>query len=358
LLGAACDQSPIFFEISREVKPTDPRIKGNPTHIVEIGNSLYVASRRNGTIYRYYTGRWSSFSSKGGSILELATDGTYLYALTGSDPMSSTSVSKYKVSDDSAQPDDPPRWEKYLIANAGLIHTIYGAGTDETNGKLFAWTNSKKLVVYDDDTGWHELKRGVDFLNGVAYWDGTYYLAVTGGIYTFDGNTLSESVLPNTQGNVVAVMSVGNRLVALYSGDFLRFSDSYQSGSPVNFAENNYVSSPHFSGSIGLWTDPVNPANSLLLVGVRGGSYSTSHGYREIPLTDGSLNTNKLDFQTPGKNSPSSVNDNDRYGSTIGIHVITALHQAQDGRLFAATTKKGLWSYKERDGTPVWNAEE
>jgi hypothetical protein len=63
-------------------------------------------------------------------------------------------------------------------------------------------------------------------------------------------------------------------------------------------------------------------------------------------------------FQTPGSGFPSSVNDDDRYSSTIGIHVITALHQAKDGVLFAATTKNGLWSYRTHDGKVVWNAEE
>jgi hypothetical protein len=34
------------------------------------------------------------------------------------------------------------------------------------------------------------------------------------------------------------------------------------------------------------------------------------------------------------------------------------MHQAKDGRLFAATNKNGLWSYKGRGGKNVWNAEE
>jgi hypothetical protein len=313
----------------------------------------------------YETGEWYSISVGSRDILELATDGTYLYALTG-EPISSSAVLRYQPSEN---PHDTPAWETLNRAvsgrssNLGFIQTICGAvDVDDVGnvvgGKLFASTNNQ-LVVYEGDAGWRELKTNINLLNGVAYLDSTYYLAVkTEGIYTFDGG-LSGSVLPNTDGNVVAVMPVKDRLVALYSEGGVQVSNPNSGGSLVSFPGSKDGTSTTFSGSIGLWQDRDTPTNNLLLVGIQGGYMSTIHGYREIPLdAAGFLNPDNLPFQTPGSKSLSSVNNNDRYNSTIGIHVITALHQAKDGRLFAATTKNGLWSYKKRDGKNVWNAEE
>ena len=43
LLWGSCNQDPIFYGISLEVEPVDPRIVGMPTHIVAIGDTFYTA---------------------------------------------------------------------------------------------------------------------------------------------------------------------------------------------------------------------------------------------------------------------------------------------------------------------------
>ena len=41
----SCSQSPIFFEVSNEVEPKEPLIKGAPSAIVEFKSGIYVARK-------------------------------------------------------------------------------------------------------------------------------------------------------------------------------------------------------------------------------------------------------------------------------------------------------------------------
>ncbi|MDR1030274.1 MAG: hypothetical protein LBL76_05320, partial [Treponema sp.] len=89
LLFCSCNQDPIFYGISLEVEPVDPRIVGMPSNIVAAAGKVYVASKFNESIHVYEGTGWRRISGPGGRIIELATTDTKVYALTG-EPGSST----------------------------------------------------------------------------------------------------------------------------------------------------------------------------------------------------------------------------------------------------------------------------
>jgi hypothetical protein len=324
----SCDQSPIFYAISQEEKPKKPLIPGNPTNIVEFGGNLYVASRFSRNIYKYENGGWSKILSPGDRIVELAATTTDLYALTG-EPTSSTTVWKRDSSGD---------WKN--INSTGVVQTIYGAGS-------YVFASTKEGIYYYGGSGdFQSLNLSLSdgqFLNGVALDNSTYCLAISGkGIYTFANSSLSSDPVTGTSGKlVVGIIKVGSKIVAVTRGGEILYSDSNSFASASTGAT--------FSGSMGLWKEN---STSLLLVGIRGGSSSTVHGYREIALdSSGEFDTGKMGLGTPGK----TVSSTDKYTSTMGLHVITSIRQAADGVLFASTNKNGLWKLYN-DG--VWNAQD
>ncbi|MDR0785091.1 MAG: hypothetical protein LBE74_04305 [Treponema sp.] len=331
----SCDQDHIFYKISQEVKPTDPRIMGGPTAIVQLGAKLYSTSRMGGTVHVYENDSWSRLPSPGGKILELATDNISLFVLIG-EPMETTYIKKY----------DGTAWDEVVHGN---FETIIGAGDETSGGRIFAAT--KTAVDAYDTGGLNGTMSPGALLMGAAYLNGVYYLAVAEkGIFTYDGVKFSPSAVSGSVGkNTVGVLTVGNEVVAVTRfGEILR-GDS--SGFTVALSAGSYL-----TGGMGLWEE--NGTNTLLLVGLQGYSISTVLGYREIVLEQGALPKKPSIFK-PGLHSPSTVSNADKYDSTIGIHVVTDIAQAADSKiLFAATTKNGLWSYRFRDGSDVWNAEE
>ncbi|MDR0707448.1 MAG: hypothetical protein LBF60_06205 [Treponema sp.] len=348
----SCDQSPIFYAIYQEVKPKDPRVKGNPTNMAELHEIMYVASRFGKSVHRYNKeGAWiAAIPSPGGrNLMELVTDGKSLYALAG-DPLGKTEV--YVKNDDDAWNVEPIRFDA-----SGVIQTICGAG-DANGGYLFASTE-EGLFSYQtgaESFSSESLLSGLskeDIVKGAAYMDGIYYVAVVNkGVYTFDGGLSGEPVDGTAGKPIVGIRAVGDRIVAVSrrpsAGDGSLFY-----GDSSGFTEVN--KSIAFSGSMEIWRNPDNPAQSLLLVGIQSQSYSTINGYREIPLGDDeSLDANSLDLRTPGVSDVSTVSSADRYTSTMGLRIATSLYQAPDNTLFASTMKNGLWSYRN----DVWNAEE
>jgi hypothetical protein len=332
----ACDQDHIFYKISQEVEATDPRIMGGPTAIVTLGDALYSASRMGKTVHKYEKDSWQRLPSPGGKILELATDTVSLFALIG-EPMEPTRIMKYT----------DPTWEK--VAD-GDFETIKGAG-DETTGLIFASTKTK-VSAYDGDGVEKKTMEPGKILMGAASLGGVYYLAVAEkGVFTYDGVDFSpEAITGSKDKNTVGILAVGNEIVAVTRGGEILWGDSnkFQSAGSVNH---------YLTGAMSLWG-----TNQLLLIGIHQGSStstSTVLGYREIVLENSALPA-QLSLYKPGSHSPSTVSNEDKYDSTIGIHVVTDIAQAKDskGTLFAATARNGLWSYRSRDGSDVWNAEE
>jgi hypothetical protein len=338
----SCDQDHIFYKISQEVKATDPRIIGGPTALVELDKKLYSASRMGKTIHKYENNSWSHLPSPGGKVLELATDTVSLFALIG-EPMETTRIRKY----------DGLVWTDVKSDN---FETIKGAG-DGGTGLIFASTKTA-VNAYDGNGDLKGTMTPGSILMDTAYLEEVYYLAVAEeGVFTYNGvDFSSEAITGSIDKNTVGILVVGNDIVTVTRGGEILWGDSngFKSASPVSY---------RLTGAMSLWGE-----GQLLLIGIHQG-YSTSTatvlGYREIVLENGALPRDKddlakvkINWYKPGSHSPSTVSNEDKYDSTIGIHVVTDIAQAEGGTLFAATTKNGLWSYRSRDGSDVWNAEE
>ncbi|MDR2392569.1 MAG: hypothetical protein LBD93_00185 [Treponema sp.] len=334
LLFCSCNQDPIFYGISLEVEPVDPRLVGMPTRIVAVEDSLYVASKFSSAIHCYEgASGWKEVPKRpGGAILELAATETQLYALTG-EP-GSTALYALSVSDTNAD------W-KQITSNYGNIQSIYGAGD-----RLFAGAmidTSTFGMFYDNAGKLEALSGGSGFLQGAAVYAGTYYLAGTG-IYSLEGTSLT--LVSDTAGiTVVGLLQVGDGILGVGDGKILY-------GPSGGFTvEDKGVT---FTGALALWGKKGKEAKTLLLLGIQGSSTSTTHGYRELVLKEDSLDPGDMSLKTPGNNpEASSISNYDKYSSSLGKHPVMALFQAPDGILFAGTTKNGLWSYRNEQ----WNAE-
>jgi hypothetical protein len=351
LLFFACKQSPIFYEISLEVEPIEPRIKGMPTNIVQIGNRIYTSSRLGDTIYQYDGSKWSTSPKPGGNIVELAATKNALYALTGTPgSMTLRQFSMYSLT-----------W--HTIDTSGYnVQSIYGAEDYLFAGAISDPSTSTLtcsiLYVRDGVSNpvLNPLESDISLLKGAAY-DGTsYYLATAGsGIFTIKDPSVPLSDEPEQvttdHNNIMGIIRVGNTIVAVSRDGYILHGNA--SGFTAVGTDASF-----FTGALAIYK---KDDTRLLLLGIQGkGSTSTVHGYREVLLnSDGTLDPSKISLRRPGAEEDSSVEDYERYVVTIGKQPLSSIIQAPNGRLFAATTKGGLWSYKVRsNGETVWNAED
>jgi hypothetical protein len=341
---ASCNQDSIFYNISNEVAPIPPRIEGLTTDMVEVGGRLYVASMGSRDIQQYDGQGWNSPRNPGGTIRGLAATATHLYALTfdGIDP--SGSKLKRKAGADFANAD---AWD--TVSEQPGMQKVYAA-----NNTVFVWAGTDKGVsgpLYAVNTAGNGLDPigTVGMLNGAAY-DGsnTYYFACLDGIYTYTSGSPSKV----QEGIIMGIIKVKNQIVAA-GRDTLYYNSS---GSPSIFNPSSL--GVVCTGAMGLWKeDASNTDSDLLLLGVQNRSYSnTEHGYREITLNNGELNTGNLTARQPGQESPTSSNNYGQYHSSIGTHPVVSILQF-NGIFFAGTSRDGLWSYRVRDGAWQWNAE-
>lgn len=341
LLWGSCNQDPIFYGISLEVEPVDPRIVGMPTHIVAIGDTFYTASKFSKDILHAYKKDegWQTLSPGlgGRPIIDLAATESHLYALTG-EP-GSTALYKW---DPTATDAD---WE--AVANAAHIQSIYGA-----KDRLFAGagTSSFTLLYVNNNGTLEELSKDIGFLQGAVYNGTDYYLAGTGIFRLEEINTMNLTEVTGTEGSVFSglITLEDDHTVVGVSGQTLFVLSAEGALTKKDMGAT-------FTGAMALWKkEPKQEAATLLLLGIQGSYTSTTHGYREILLSSGTLNTDDMDLRTPGRDpSNSSVSDYDKYYSSLGKHPVMTLFQAADGILFAGTTKNGLWSYRNEQ----WNAE-
>jgi len=122
------------------------------------------------------------------------------------------------------------------------------------------------------------------------------------------------------------------------------------------------------TGALAIWKDKDNPTKNLLLVGRMEYYQSTTSGYSngyveiEIDTTTGGIKEG-AEFNVPGKSSPTSIDNYDRYVSSLGKKIINYFIQAPSSidsnmTLFASTQKDGVWSYRTRNGEKLWNSEQ
>jgi hypothetical protein len=353
LLVMTCKQSAIFYDISQEEAPTVPRIMGGPSKIVHFKNALYVAS---GDIQRYKANSWENVESPpGGKVKDLAATDTYLYALniTGADLNSSA---LYRSSDGATwEGVEKDKIYVYLQGIYGTEDVLFaGARNGDGNNALFYETGGKLVLLKGG------LDRGGE-IRGAAKSGGAYYLATTGqGIWAGTLPDIGAVTVPSDIGNVTGISRVGSAILAVTSnGQILKI--------PGTAANVIYESSTiNFTGAMGIYEDPDNTKDPLLLLGIQTGSSVYTYGYREIVLTGGEINDSP-DLLIPGEgdeNRLSTLRDRNtpKYNASLGKHSLTSILQAPQGvdtnmTLFAVTTKAGLWSYRDRSNWQ-WNAEE
>ncbi|MHC6203313.1 hypothetical protein ACYULU_08975 [Breznakiellaceae bacterium SP9] len=333
-LLAGCDQDPIFYYISNEVAPKDPRIKGTPTDIVEYDSSIYVASMGGSTVYKY-SGGWNTIAAPGGTVRGLAATDTgtvtndRLYALT---------FAKLEPSDSAVKKWDGSSWTT-LSNSTGYTYLQKICAAED---QLFVWAStgySENGAILYEDVGdkLETLKEGVRILNGaVKETTSLYYLGTASGLYSTDLTTTTS--INSTP--IVGVTKVTTGTPAIVAA--ARNSILYNTGSGFNES----LSNERLSGGMAVYD---NGATELLLLGLETTS-STNQGYREKVLPG--VGTS---WRHPGKESPSSVNSLGQYDASIGTHAVRHIfYLASEDVIFASTAKDGLWSYRNGE----WNGED
>jgi len=364
---------PVFFTISQEVKPIEPRIKGTPTNFVVYNGRMYVAS--GNTLYSYNKGTekpyWSYETPPGGKILQLATtesapSGKYLYALCSTDyDISGRTVIKYYDKNNSSWaqvsgiPDNYGRIHNIFEANC-IIFFYATASTDRYDifYTIFFIDSSgtvKRLFTQDpNDTG---------ELCGAA-WNGTSYFLLTKnrGVYKIDNLNTSTASLIESNINFTGIINLEdtNNTIFLIArdGDAYTVNNSIVTRSPFM----NKLS----TGALAIWRENDSSSEWLLLSGRQDSlrytvSFGYTYGYLELAINTAGIAGG---FAEPGRNLLSSVRQggNPRYQSTLGKQPVNHLFQVPSTidpnmTLFAATQKNGVWSYRERGSLYQWNAE-
>ena len=370
---ASCAQDSIFYNISMEPEPRDPIIPGTPVNIVVYQNRMYTGSFLGQRIYSFPNEeeRWSPWSSPGGSLGGLASDGDNLYALVfpRGDPLTASEIKIFRDG----------TWENVTKHGDVLpysIQSIYGAGDRIFAGAQIRHTNSVEYAILQivkngDQRELRVLLENTSLLTGAA-WRGenSYLLSTAGhGIYNFglasiDGPVLPPFLLPETINTVVS------GIIQIPEGPTVAVSNTGSGRGNIIIIESNDTITTlategfNYTGGLALWRnhDDHTAPPSLLLLGVRNRGFSLAHGYREMTLGAGGIPVPGL--RIPGNETISSVEDRPRYSASIGTHPVNHLIQVPHSVIpwsadtvpiiFAGTSIRGLWSYREGQ----WNAED
>jgi len=409
----SCDvESPVFYIVSKDVKPVAPLIKGAPTSFAVYNNAVFVASGTKLWQYKEFPKedtkkdyRWEEypfkpekkeeidnrFPSDGTEkIMQIASTSAHLYALCYKDGDSrvETSLKQLKGS----------VWEKIKFSEENLsngenssIQQIFSAldmvFVGVRNDSSFSYT-----IQYVDKNDYtiKELKypeEGIEKnvsgeLSGAAYdGSGTYYIC------TRDNGIYKTASFPDANGTIrvsgsdkyaftgiINLEDNNNTVVAISRGGAL-----YTVNDSVTLAKSFPESRFSSTGAIALWSDTVKPDNEkketwdddysrrLLLVGRQDSlEYTTNsgytYGYLELELDENGIKSD-ANFVEPGINASfTTVDDNERFLSTIGKQPVNFIIQTPreidpDKIIFASTQQDGVWSYRVRDKKSQWNAE-
>lgn len=356
LLLFSCNQSPLFYNISKETPPKDPVVAGTPSKIVESSVSgapkLYVA---NGRVWEYDGSTWKQTAGQpSGDFKEVAATtgtGAALYALSV-EGTGSTSTKLWKSTNGTT-------WT-LVTNNAGypILGGIFGASDTLFAGARNSGT-SQAAVLYDHSgtlmtaLGPVAISDAVPgTLVGAVQMGGNYYLAVSGkGVFTGNAaNSISATAVSgttDTKYRLNGLIALNSQVVAVGSGGYMLAGNSSSFSEVSGASDTSYP----YTGALAVWT---NGTYTLLLAGRRYSTYT--NGYWEVTLSSGVL-LGTVTMNKPGAGSPTTVADTATYEQSLGQKVITALYQAPGGlgsTLFASTLKDGLWAYRNN----AWNAEE
>jgi hypothetical protein len=405
-LAITCTQDPIFFIISREPKPTKPRIEGAPTNMVVFEREyndpdnpsekilfpiMYVASGRLHWYAKAGKGTGESGWDSGeydidqppGKVISLAATKSRLYALCFDDDHNANTTLRYIKFNEKGW-HSIPRFANYPIQSIYADNERLFAGARRSDSNSFA-------ILYldnDDSSGTFDtlkmLKTDTSLLSGAVYreQDKCFYLCTRGEFFQvneddFAYSQLSSKIvfmgvikLKDNNETIIAVTREGGIFYEIKEdGSFgrMRYTGNYSG----DMATGNYA-----MGALALWEGPAdshpNTTVKKLIAGVQGHLYTTSssssysHGYVEFEINyqDNSLNTSSFRRDTGGLQS---VHDCDSYMASLGKHPINHLFQVpetidEEMIFFASTQTAGLWSYRYRENEGgngwQWNAEE
>jgi len=388
----ACND-PVYYAISKEDKPIEPRISGAPTNFVIFDGRMYIASGNTVLSYNYNTGAadpdkqyWKKEASPGGNILQIAsTDynsaGGNLYALctTDKDNDGKTVIKRFDDSNSS--------WTQMggILNDYAKIQDIFAAGDI-----LFVWAT---LSTSNYDYNILYIKNGADAVNisdnkddmgiitGAAFNGTSYFLPFTqkkkdkeriSGVYKIDDVNSGVNIInKNTQGNdvnvhfngIINIDEGGSNIILLIS----RSGYIYTVNDSINKIDDVFMGRMS-TGALAIWRDKDQPDKRLLLAGRQdslyySSSYGYSYGYMELELDAAGVKTGS-NFTEPGRNSVSTLSDPERYQSSLGKYPVNYLFQTPSDidsnmTMFASTQKNGVWSCRDRDNNNnvYWNAE-
>jgi len=353
---------PIFYTVFQETPILKPFIDGSPTNFAVFDGSLYVASGKK--IFKY-NGKWSEFKKLNDRIGALAATDSFLYA--------------YYLENDTDN-------GRIINLISGAILSLSNVQSIHADGDvLFISVRIDKSSSFsyeihykeETDTGFTIIilekpeGKSDSMLVGVASNSSNYFLCTIYGIYSVDKTTFAATLIstPNDKDEFSGIISLKNDYVAVISmeGRIYEIDSANTVRTVINTEFSNSRSS---TGALAVWyKEKTDTMPTLLLAGRKENYYTTSSGYTngyvEITLDTVSGGISGSSFNEPGLNSPSSIDDNDRYVSSLGkkpvIHIIqTPADIDPNMRLLASTQQNGVWSYRDRGESEGWrwNAEQ
>jgi hypothetical protein len=353
---------PIFYDISKEEKKLEPKIKGSPTNFAVFKGFMYVASGQ--TIYKYNgttsdradRGDWES-RNPGGIIFMLAATNNYLFIVC-----EEAGKNKLKRSNDVIS------WEE--VAGEHNILSIYSAGD-----QLFLGVGgTEAFSIFTCDNNGENFRKLADtenkLLNGAA-WNGSYYLIAKdmiinngGSIYTSDASLAGLTVIGNNPYvGIINLNNTGNNIVTIDQNGIL-YNVGVTSLSQITRLYSSIGKTDYpATGALAIWVNESGGEN-LLLAGRQDklkASVDTgyTYGYLEIVINESGTSGG---FDEPGTRSPSTLSDYASYKSTLRNYPINDIIQSPEINgeriIFASTQKDGVYSCRQRNGSWKWNAEE
>jgi len=370
----ACAQDPIFYDLSMEPVPKVPKIAGTPTNMAVVNQRVYVGSRGSKKIYIFDGSRWSTMPTPGGTLGQLATDGTYLYALVfpNGEPTSSSAIKRYNFN----PAPGADNWDKSISAPNGYsIQSLFCTGDGIFAGCQKNSDRTNYAIIFCPITlSGYSLTPNTYFLTGAAKGSGSTFLATLGGgILEFNGSVSTFPVTGTAGALVEGIIYTGGAFVAVGNdtGGNGRIYDS-TNGDTFNVTPTGV----EFTGAMGIWKkykyDGANETwqSALVLVGIHGQLTSLTHGYREISLYPDGTYIGGLNI--PGNGPTTSVTNQAKYDASLGVNPVNAIlqlpplanYQYPDMTdpananwtplMFASTQQNGVWSYRSEQ----WNAED
>jgi hypothetical protein len=322
----SCNQDPIFYDISNEVKPKQALISGTPTKIVEANGKLYVSNRTD--LFVFDQNSWTSTAKPPGRIADLASGGSGLYCITEDSRLYSGSGSAWTELNN-------PNLAGYTL------QSIYGGGGGLFIGASREGSGNNVYAVFTASGGPVISGAGEGFrLRGAA----SGFFALGNGIYPASGGS---PLAGSTGRDILALIQLPNNTIAASTKDGHLL---YGGGSSVAAVSTGYK----FDRALAVYKG--SGGSFLLLVGIY------TKGYMELDLgSGGAFPSGRVSLKSPGDGVygvNTTVHNYPRYTATLGQCALISLYQsnAESLPLFASTVGKGLNAYQNLDEGWQWNA--